>query len=241
MGKLVLAAAQSVPLKGDIEGNVSSHVRLIRKAMEHSVGFILFPELSLTGYERELAASHALKPDDPRLDVFQNLSNELSIHILVGAPFRDEHLHIAAFLYSPGDEPKVYTKHHLHVGEEKYFHPGNKALSFNLSGEEISVAICADIAHSIHAQNAASIGSTVYTAGVLITPGGYDEDASLLKSGAEQYGMAVIMANFGGPSGGYESAGRSAVWDRNGKLVAIAPENGEALVLFDDTGRVIPC
>jgi hypothetical protein len=41
---------------------------------------------------------------------------------------------------------------------------------------------------------------------------------------------------FGGPSGGYESAGGSAIWDEMGTLLAAAPTTGEHIVLASKHG-----
>ncbi len=228
----VFVAAQSRSVRGDIEGNVKRHLRLIEKASEHGASLIVFPELSLTGYEPDLAKSHHLEPGDAQLDAFQEMSDKHTLKILVGAPYREgESLHIAAFLYQPGEAPMVYTKHHLHDGEEKYFDPGTRGLTFDVPGEKASVAICADIAHPEHAENAAANGATLYAAGVLITPSGYNADAALLQGYAEDHNMMVVMANYASSSGGFESAGKSAIWDQLGNLKAIGPPQGEALVI----------
>ncbi len=232
MGDMVFVAAQSSSVRGDIVGNVKSHIRLIEKAAEHGANLVVFPELSLTGYERDLARTHHLNPEDVRLEAFQEMADKYLMHILVGAPYQDgEKIHIAAFLYHPGESPLVYTKHHLHGGEEEYFDPGSRGLAFNLVDEKVFAAICADIAHPEHAEQAAKVNSTVYVAGVLITPGGYDEDAALLQGYARKHGMMVIMANFATPTGGWETGGKSAIWDRTGNLLAVAPPQGEALVV----------
>jgi len=228
----VFVAAQFSSVRGDIEGNVKGHIKLIEKAAKHGAALIVFPELSLTGYEPDLAESHHLEPSDTRLGAFQEIADKHSIKILVGAPWREEeNVHIAAFLYQQGVVPQVYTKHHLHEGEEVFFEPGSRGLSFDVPGEKVSVAICADIAHPEHAQKASIKGATLYAAGVLITPGGYEADASLLQGYSEEHNMMVVMANYASPSGGFESAGKSAIWDQLGNLMAVAPPQGEALVI----------
>ena len=228
----VFVAAQSSSVRGDIEGNVKGHIKLIQKAAENGAALIVFPELSLTGYEPDLAETHHLVPDDPRLGAFQDMADKHSMKILVGAPYREgDSFHISAFLYQPSETPLIYSKHHLHDGEEKFFEPGTLGLAFNVPGERVSVAICADIAHPEHAEKAAVNGATLYAAGVLITPGGYDADAALLQGYSENHNMMVMMANFASASGGFESAGKSAIWDQLGNLMAVAPQQGEALVI----------
>ncbi|MFP3409560.1 carbon-nitrogen hydrolase family protein, partial [Pseudomonas sp. SIMBA_065] len=41
----------------------------------------------------------------------------------------------------------------------------------------------------------------------------------------------VLMANHGGATGGWESAGRSALWASDGSLIAAAPGTGNLMVV----------
>ncbi|MNY60306.1 hypothetical protein D3C86_1968400 [compost metagenome] len=43
--------------------------------------------------------------------------------------------------------------------------------------------------------------------------------------------MLVLMANHGGATGGWESAGRSAVWAPDGSLIAAAAGTGNQMVI----------
>ena len=51
---ITIAAAQSTSVKADVEQNVQIHIRFIRHAARNNVRLIVFPELSLTGYEPAL-------------------------------------------------------------------------------------------------------------------------------------------------------------------------------------------
>jgi predicted amidohydrolase len=66
---------------------------------------------------------------------------------------------------------------------------------------------------------------------VLFSVSAYAEDAGKLRRYAEQLDMGVLMANHGGPSGAYQSAGSSAFWAPGGEQVASAPGTGNALVI----------
>ncbi len=67
MSVFTLAAAQAVSIAGDLPANIARHLAFMRQAAERGVEFLLFPELSLTGYERSLAAGLAITPGDPVL------------------------------------------------------------------------------------------------------------------------------------------------------------------------------
>ncbi len=49
-----ICVAQTKPVKGNILKNINHHKTLIDTAISHGVDTIVFPELSLTGYEPEL-------------------------------------------------------------------------------------------------------------------------------------------------------------------------------------------
>jgi predicted amidohydrolase len=235
----VLAVAQSASTRGDIGGNVETHVRFAEAAAGRGARLIVFPELSLTGYEPDIATKHALTPDDPRLRPLRNIAEEHAITVVAGAPYRSgEGLHIAAFALQP-DGTRVYTKHHLHHGEEAYFVPGATGLQIGVDGERVSVAICADTTHPRHAEAAARAGATVYAAGVFITPTGIEADSAQLRGYARGHRMIVLMANYAAPSGGFPTAGRSVIWDDEGATVVQAASVGEALLLAHREGAAM--
>ena len=73
---------------------------------------------------------------------------------------------------------------------------------------------------------------------MLISEGGYATDSALLQGYAAEHGLVVLMANHGGPSGGWACAGRSAIWGADGQVLAAAPGVGDALVIARrDGGR----
>jgi hypothetical protein len=62
-----LAAAQTIPRCGDVAADVADHRRLIRAAAERNARVLVFPELSLTGCELNLAEGLAFAERDARL------------------------------------------------------------------------------------------------------------------------------------------------------------------------------
>jgi predicted amidohydrolase len=63
----VIAVAQTDPLKGNAEANLQDHARFIRAAAKNCANIVIFPELSLTGYEPNLAEGLAMSIGDKRL------------------------------------------------------------------------------------------------------------------------------------------------------------------------------
>ncbi len=246
MNRITIAAAQSHSSKGDISANVQTHAEFIQTAGEHNVDLLIFPELSLTGYEPELAPALTLSLDDNRLTPLADLARNSRMTIIVGAPVSTPHgkPYIGALVLG-NTKPLIYLKRHLHRGEDEFFTPGSEDCLIDVKGVRIGLAVCADIAVAWHASEAAGRGASIYAAAVLITSQGYSDDAALLRTYAQQHHMAVLMANHGGPTGRFVPAGRSAIWDGNGQLIAQADEIGQTLVLACQTetgwhGKVVP-
>ena len=235
---MIIAAAQTIPKK-HTDQNLDDHYRLINLAAEYGVNLMLFPELSISGYERELAESLEFIPNDPRLDELRNLSAQKNIIIIAGAPVRlVSQLFIGAFIFHPDGGEKIYTKQYLHDGEEIFFTPGeNDSLQIIVENEAFSVAICADITNPAHALKAASLNSTIYLASIFYTPNGISEGYKNLQGYATAFSMNVLMSNFGGPSYGFESAGKSGFWNNKGDLIESFEGTGEGLLLVRKTEK----
>lgn len=245
---ICIAAAQSPSVAGDLRANVRTHLRFIDAARAHGVDLLVFPELSLSGYELPLLRDLALAPDDDRLAPIREAAIAAGMALVVGAPLAgagEEPPHIAAFTYRPDGTSAVYRKQYLHGGEERYVQAGTiEAHGDAIKGRRYGLAICADTTHRAHAAAAAEAGASLYVAGVLISTGGYERDAALLQQYAADFGMGVLMANHAAPSGGYDVAGGSAVWAAGGALLARVDGPGAYLVIARDDdgwlGKVVP-
>ncbi|MHC8386832.1 carbon-nitrogen hydrolase family protein [Pseudomonas sp. MDT2-39-1] len=234
MTTLTIAAAQSISIAGDLAANIAWHQRFMQVAAEQGVQLLVFPELSLTGYERGLAAELAIDPNDEVLRPLRDFARELGVTSVVGMPIRlsdDSPVLIGALVLGADGSLGVYSKQHLHPGEEVAFAPGTGGSTLKIGTETIALAVCADFSHASHAAAAAEQRADLYAAGVLITEDGYAPDTALLQGYACTHSMAVLMANHGGVTGGWESAGRSAIWAADGSLISAAPGTGKLLVV----------
>ena len=234
MTTLTVAAAQSISIAGDVHANIAHHQRFIMAAAKQGVQVLVFPELSLSGYERGLAAQLAIAPDAALLQPLRDLVREVGVTAVVGMPIRlsdDSPVLIGALVLAADGSLAVYSKQHLHPGEEVAFAPGAGGAPLIVGDDTIALAVCADFSHASHAAAAAEVGANIYAAGVLITEGGYAADSALLQGYAREHGMLVLMANHGGATGGWESAGRSAIWAADGRLLAAVAGTGDALVI----------
>ncbi len=141
------AAAQSISVAGDIRTNLACHQRFMQAAAEQGVQLLVFPELSLSGYERGLAADLAILPEDAVLQPLRDLARELGLTAVVGMPIRlsaDAPVLIGALVLGADGSLGVYSKQHLHPGEEVAFAPGHGGSMLTMGEDHIALAVCAD-------------------------------------------------------------------------------------------------
>ena len=193
----------------------------------------MFPELSLTGYELDLAESLAFSPSDRRLAPLAALASEHAMTIVVGAPLRIEtRLHLGAFILAPDGTSAIYTNHHLGAfpssaspdgivppAEASIFQAGDHNPLVRIGAHTAAVAICADTGRPSHPRAAAERGAGAYLASMFVIPEDLAHDTDNLRTYAARHAMAVVFANYGGPSGGLPAAGRSAIWSERGELL----------------------
>jgi len=231
---LRLAAAQSISLPGDVAANAAVHERFVAAAHEAAVDVLVFPELSLSGYELPRLAECQLLPDAAVLAPLRARAVGAGMTVVVGAPVASGGAlpAIGALAFHRDGSTSIYRKQHLHGDEVKYAAAGEPGVRCHAQGDEsFALAICADTTHAEHAAAAAAAGASLYLAGVLVTPEGYAPDAEAWRRYAADHRMGVLIANHGGRSGNWESAGRSAFWAPGGRLVAAAAGTGSCLVI----------
>jgi predicted amidohydrolase len=223
---LIIAAAQSASVAGDIARNIETHLLFAEAAADHGVQLLVFPELSLTGYE--LAIATAIDPESSDLDPLRDLARKAQMTIVAGAPVSN---YIAALAFRPDGTTSIYTKIHVHESELHVFAPGSGGPDLMVDDVSVALAICADVSHPQHAARAAERAARIYAAGVMIDEPGYARKMPLLKGYAVEHKMAVLMANYSGITGGELSAGKSAIWAEDGRVVAQSTGTAEELIV----------
>lgn len=229
-----LIAAQMLATPGNIEHNIARHEQIIHLAASHGADVLLFPELSVTGYEPQLAQALAMSPMDERLDGFQALSDRHGMLIAVGVPTRGQQgIEISMVTFQPGQVRSAYSKQHLHADELAFFSAGTQPRVLHHAGVLLAPAICYESLQAGHAQQAAASGAQVYLASVAKSERGVAAANAHYPSIAWQHSMVVLMANCVGPSDTFIGAGQSAVWDAEGQRVGGANAAEEALLVYD--------
>lgn len=222
---------------------------MVDLAASEGAQIVLFPELSLTGYEIELADRLAFVEHDSRLLPLIDKASSRSITTIAGAPVRlGDRLHIGAFVLGSDGTVALYTKHRLGAfgesarcdgivppAEATVFQSGDRNPLVLFNGNTAAVAVCADIGSPSHPQQAADRGANTYLASMFVIPSDFGGDSEKLCRYAAHHAMVVALSNFGVPSGGLAAAGRSSIWADTGELLAQLPPSGAGVIVATET------
>jgi predicted amidohydrolase len=233
-----VCVAQVKSGKGDIRKNIKIHKACIDMAISERVEFIAFPELSLTGYEPQLASELAMEINDFRLDEFQNKSDIGHISIGVGLPLKSElGTYISMMFFQPHQTRKIYSKQKLHADEVPFFVEGHEQLILTVGDTKIAPAICYESMFEVHSENAKELGSDIYLASVAKPKGDIDRAYNHYQRVAEELGLTVILSNSIGYCDNFLSAGRSAIWDSTGVLKESMKSENEGILIYDTISK----
>ncbi|GHF52453.1 putative amidohydrolase [Amycolatopsis bartoniae] len=241
---MILAVAQP-QLGPDLVANVAAHVDLVRRARARVV---VFPELSLTGYELD---ADTLAPDDPRLaPLVEACAGTVA---LVGAPVPGDH--IAMLAVDAAGARVVYRKMWLGDAERRRFRPGTRPAVLEVDGLRLGLGICKDTGVPEHAAATAALGIDVYVAGIVETEPPRDRarriatthhiwvaiascanptTASLTTASLTTASLTTASLTTAEPTtANPKAAGRSGIWRPDGSTAAEAPETTGTFVRHD--------
>ena len=234
-----ICIAQTRAVTGDVNKNIDNHKKFAELAASRSAEMIIFPELSLTGYEPTLAGELATTKDDKRFNELQELSDSKKIIIGAGMPIKtDDGVMIGMIIFQPYQPRQTYFKQHIHPDEEPYFINGEYKPV--LVTKNIAMAICYEISVPAHAEQACKNEAKIYVASVAKTATGVEKAIETLSETAKKYSMTVFMSNCVGMNDGSECGGRSSIWNHKGVLMEQLNDRDEGLIIFDtDTQEII--
>ncbi|MBB1489037.1 carbon-nitrogen hydrolase family protein [Oceanospirillum sediminis] len=232
---VTFSLVQSRIEKADYSRNLQIHLEGIKASAEHKADVVVFPELSLTGYELPDASRLALVKNSED-QVFRTLSQAATEHNLVvvaGCPIQNDgdKPFIGAVICFPNGRTEFYLKQYLHEGEDQYCSAADQNYQFDVNGYKVALAVCADFQNPMHSEDAATAGSDIYLVSALITGNGYAPDGEVLSGIASRHQFPVLLSNYVCESGGLTGCGKSAMWDQSGKQMFSAEGSEHGLVL----------
>ncbi|MGA4799204.1 NAD+ synthase [Streptomyces lavendulocolor] len=256
MPQLRLALNQIDSTVGDLAANAEAVVHWTRHAAEQGAHLVAFPEMVLTGYPVEDLALRSSFVEASRA-ALRALAARLAeegfgdLPVVVGYLDRSEKAqprygqpagaprNAAAVLHG-GEVVLSFAKHHLPnygvFDEFRYFVPGDTLPVVRVRGVDVALAICEDLwqeggrvpaARSAHAGLLVSINASPYERNK------DDLRLELVRKRAQEAGCTLAYLAMIGGQDELVFDGDSIVVDRDGEVVARAPQFAEGSVVLD--------
>ncbi|MGW2589383.1 NAD+ synthase [Streptomyces sp. NPDC001515] len=256
MPQLRLALNQIDSTVGDLAGNSESIVHWTRHAAEQGAHLVAFPEMALTGYPVEdlalrssfvEASRSALRALAARLDaegfgelpvVVGYLDRSESAAPRYGQPAGSPR-NAAAVLHRGGIALN-FAKHHLPnygvFDEFRYFVPGDSMPVVRVHGIDVALAICEDLWQDGGRVPAARAAGAGLLLSINASPYERDKDDTrleLVRKRAQEAGCTTAYLAMIGGQDELVFDGDSIVVDRDGEVIARAPQFSEGSVILD--------
>lgn len=241
MRELNVAVVQMEPELAKMEDNVGKMSETIaRVATEQPVDVIVFPELSVTGYEGGARfAQMAQRVPGAVTNILGQRATEFGVHILIGMAVKEDVetvLYNGAVLIAPdGDVEGEYRKIHLPAEERLVFRPGYRIKPIETEVGVLGVMIGWDLVFPEVARSLMLSGAEI----ILLPAAWQAKDAdmwrTLLVARAYENDIFIAAANRVGEEPSYTFAGQSAILSPAGEVVAALeePEAGYVVVRLD--------
>ncbi|CAM5315444.1 Glutamine-dependent NAD(+) synthetase OS=Streptomyces fumanus OX=67302 GN=nadE PE=3 SV=1 [Streptomyces fumanus] len=256
MPQLRLALNQIDSTVGDLASNTESIVRWTRHSAEQGAHLVAFPEMVLTGYPVEDLALRSSFVEASRA-ALRSLAARLAgeglgeLPVVVGYLDRSETAQPkygqpagspqnAGAVLHRGEVVLTYAKHHLPnygvFDEFRYFVPGDTMPVLRVHGVNVALAICEDLwqdggrvpaARSARAGLLLSINASPYERNK------DDTRLELVRKRAQEAGCTTAYLAMTGGQDELVFDGDSIVVDRDGEVVARAPQFSEGCFVLD--------
>ena len=239
---LRIAIAQINPVVGDLDGNSRKILSCIKEADSGDVDLIVFPELSITGYPPEdlLLKPHFIKEN---LKCLKKISQEAGdAAVVIG--FVDEkkgNIYNSAAVIRNKKIACVYHKIHLPnygiFDEKRYFKPGLENVLVDTGAFSFALNICEDIWAEGTGHNAERVLKKAdFLVNISASPYHIDkikEREKVIGAKAKRFRIPIVYCNLVGGQDELVFDGRSALFGKDGLVIAEAKAFDEDLFIFD--------
>ena len=238
--KLRLALAQVNPTVGDLAGNGALIAATVTSAKESGADIVVFPEMIVTGYPVEdlaLRPSFQIASKAMIAEIAASISGQIVAVVGYLDTSKDGAPQNAVAIIHERQIKARYVKRHLPnygvFDEFRNFTPGASSLVVRINGIDVAIAICEDIWHSL-----ADIAAR--TPGLVVVPNGSpyernkdDQRLALVHKRAREVGAPLAYVNMSGGQDDLVFDGDTIVVDKNGELIARAPQFEDLVMCVD--------
>ena len=256
MPQLRLALNQIDSRVGDIAGNTETILHWTRHSAAQGAHLVAFPEMALTGYPVEDLALRSSFVEASR-QALRALAARLAeegfgeLPVIVGYLDRSARAQPrygqpagapqnAAAVLHRGEVALAFAKHHLPnygvFDEFRYFVPGDTMPVVRVHGVDIALAICEDLWQDGGRVPAARSAGAGLLLSVNASPYERDKDDTrleLVRKRAQEAGCTTAYLAMTGGQDELVFDGDSIVVDRDGEVIARAPQFEEGCVVLD--------
>ncbi len=235
-----LALGQINTTVGDIEGNTSKVISLIKRAVDEGADIVAFPELALTGYPPE---DLLLKPqfiEDNIAAVREVRDAVRDIVAIVGFVDRDVDIYNAAAVIHNRHIIDVYHKMFLPnygvFDEMRYFQSGSEPSVYRLGELAFGVTICEDIWYPDGPVRTQALAGAELIININASPYHRGKSAfreRMLSTRAFDNTLFIAYLNSVGGQDELVFDGHSLVYDQRGRLLYRGRQFEEDFVLLD--------
>ncbi|MXM62825.1 NAD+ synthase [Streptomyces sp. HUCO-GS316] len=256
MPQLRLALNQIDSRVGDLAQNAETIVRWTRHSAEQGAHLVAFPEMALTGYPVEDLALRSSFVQASRA-ALRGLAARLAdegfgeLPVIVGYLDRSDAAQPkygqpagaprnAAAVLHRGEVVLTFAKHHLPnygvFDEFRYFVPGDTMPVVRVHGIDVALAICEDLWQDGGRVPAARSAAAGLLLSINASPYERDKDDTrleLVRKRAQEAGCTTAYLAMIGGQDELVFDGDSIVVDRDGEVIARAPQFSEGCVVLD--------
>ncbi len=245
--RIKVGLAQIYPKVGDVKANLDKHLDYIRQADEQGVDLLVFPELSMTGYQvQDLVPEVAIKAtrDDATFRTMLDASTNMDIVFGFVHEDKRQRFYTASAYLSGGEclhiHHKIYLPTYAMFDEGRYFDQGETARAFDTRFGRVGMLICEDFWHMSPAYVLWQDGADILVFHSASPSRGLDAEDRLSSSRwvelvNQAYGSMftnyVIHCNRVGYEGGKNFWGGSSIVDPDGEFVTHGHYFDEALIV----------
>ena len=233
-----IGVAQTAPLLGDLQGNLTVCLEQLELAKEQNCQLVAFPECALSGYlfeDRDSALASAITLAGDQVAQLIEQCRRLELHCVIGALLVDDgQLWNSALLIGPQGVIGRYDKSHIpQLGVDRFVIPGKGPYEVHETTlGRIGMQICYDWRFPEVTRTLALKGADVVVMPTASPVSSREMADFIPRTRALENAVFFVMASRVGTEGGAEFVGHSQVVDPSGHRLVEADDR-ERLVVAD--------